>query len=216
LLVAGGYGVIQQRTASEEEIRQLRAALATAEPDQNAQLLQSENSALSEEVTSLENRLFSLQAENQKLLDMVAGLEAQLDAAIARPAAPEPLPEPEPQPEPAPIPELAATKPAPEPPAAEEATAASATEPATLGQPQARPGAWFVNFGSYGQSSAAETWRDKLDVKYGDVITAGSEKGGKTLYRVRVINLADREAAESVARALEKEYKLPRLWVGKQ
>ena len=48
------------------------------------------------------------------------------------------------------------------------------------------------------------------------MIIAPSVKDGKTFYRVRVIELTSRESADKLARSLEQEYGLPKLWVGKQ
>ncbi|NND65975.1 MAG: hypothetical protein HKN19_00180 [Halioglobus sp.] len=207
LLVAGGYGVIQQRQATEEEIRQLRAELATtASPvdvsasrqalkDMNAQ-----NAELSRQVTNLER-------DNRRLTDMVAGLEAQLDAqqaaiakaeagsATAQAAAPQPA-----QP----------AAPAPQPTASKTPAATPVTATA------APTGNWFVNFGSYGQEPIAREWAGKLNPGSGESVLVTAEVNGRTIYRVRVVGLSSRDAAERVARQLESTYKLPKLWVGKQ
>lgn len=202
LLVAGGYGVIQQRQATEEEIRQLRAELATAasptDVTASRQALQdtkAQNDALSRQVTNL-------QRDNRRLTDMVAGLEAQLDAQQAAPAPQAATPQP--------------TKPAaPAPqPAAGKAPAAA---PAAAGPATAAPtGNWFVNFGSYSQEPIAREWAGKIKPDSGEAVLVAAEVNGRNIYRVRVVGLNGRDAAERVARQLEASYGLPQLWVGKQ
>ena len=54
-----------------------------------------------------------------------------------------------------------------------------------------------------------------LSVTSGAVVVQSTQAGGRTLHRVRVIGLASKEGAERVAGALEQEYDLPRLWVGR-
>ena len=39
---------------------------------------------------------------------------------------------------------------------------------------------------------------------------------GRTLYRLRIVGLESREEAESMARKLEQDYDLDRLWIGKR
>ena len=80
----------------------------------------------------------------------------------------------------------------------------------------AATGEWFVNFGSYARRDTAEVWSGKLDPRAGQVVVSTGTLDGKTLYRVRVVGLASREQAESIARQLEKAYDLPRLWVGRE
>jgi cell division septation protein DedD len=198
LLAAGGYGVIQQRAATEEEIRQLRAQLATAV---NPAKTNVSNDALREAKqrnVELSMAMESLKLENRRLTDTVAGLETQLEAqqqALAKPAPPPPEPDP-----PAPKPTPAKPKPAP--------VAAAAP-------PDATSGSWFVNFGSYSQRGMADSWSAKLKPASGRSVVTTTSKDGKTFYRVRVVNLADRESAEQVARQLEKQYGLSKLWVGR-
>lgn len=75
---------------------------------------------------------------------------------------------------------------------------------------------WFVNFGSYSRRPMAETWAGRLLPASGTVIIAPGEKDGKHFYRVRVVGLADRDQANSVARQLEADHKVGKLWVGRQ
>jgi cell division septation protein DedD len=202
LLAAGGYGVLQQRAATEEEIRQLRAQLATASQPAAAPV---DNTALAEarkRNVELSVAMESLSLENRRLQDTVAGLEAQLEAqqeALARPASGKP------------------TKPTPTKPAATApaATPAGTPEAASSGGNTTPAGDWFVNFGSYTQRATADKWATKIQPASGrSVVTTGS-RDGKTFYRVRVIDLADKAAAEGVARQLESEYGLSKLWVGR-
>jgi len=205
LLIAGGYGVMQQRAESKEEIRQLHAALATAASDEDIEKVRTEATALQSENAELQDLVYDLQIENRKLTDLVAGLEAQIEAANTKPARPAAAPVEKKT-------ARAAAQPAP------VAKTPSADKPATSTPAAGTPAAthWFVNFGSYGQQSVADSWRDKLEPSAGEVITAASERDGRTFYRVRVVNLPDKETANTVARALEKQYGLQRLWVGQQ
>ena len=77
-------------------------------------------------------------------------------------------------------------------------------------------GRWFVNFGSYGQRRAAQSWVGKLQATAGEVVISEGAKDGRTFYRVRIIGLPDKPAATQVARQLEKDWRLSELWVGKQ
>ena len=224
LLAAGGYGVIQQRSAAQDEIRQLQAALATAaNPDE----LSAGREALRELEQRNQQQLASLdaaKAENRRLQDRVAGLEQQLRAAggasssgstatsgatapeptAARPAAAKPA-----APKPA-APKPAAPKPAAPEPAAPKTAAPGSAIAGTAGE----AGDWFVNFGSYTERTVAESWANKLKPAAGRVVVSPGSKNGTTFYRVRVVALADRTEAEQVSRQLQQDYGLPRLWVG--
>jgi cell division septation protein DedD len=189
LLTAGGYGVMQQRSATQEEIRQLRAVLATAANPEDVSEIRTALQAAKQNNSEMTAQLDALRLENRRLSDTVNGLEAQ-QAAIAKQAA-----------------EAIALKkasPKPTPPVSKPAVVATTT------------GSWFVNFGSYGQSDIAQQWVHKLKPGSGEVITAPSVRDGKTFYRVRVINLPSRTSAEKISRTLEREYGLPKLWIGQQ
>jgi cell division septation protein DedD len=211
LLAAGGYGVIQQRSAMQDEIRQLQAALATAASPEE---LSAGREALRELEQQNQQQLASLdavKAENRRLQDRVAGLEQQLRAAVggtasdtgstatsgtetaARAAA-----------------KPAATRPAAPGPAAPEPAAPESSLAGAAGE----AGDWFVNFGSYRERAVAESWAKKLKPAAGKVVVSRGSKNGGTFYRVRVVSLADRAAAEKVSRQLQQDYGLPRLWVG--
>ena len=73
-----------------------------------------------------------------------------------------------------------------------------------------------MNFGSYGQRDAAESRAARLKPVAGKVVVTTGSKNGKTFYRVRVVELDNRQSAEKVARQLESEFGLSKLWVGQQ
>lgn len=216
LLVAGGYGVIQQRSATQEEIRQLQAALATSASPAEVVASRDALRDMEQRFTRSEATIDALTLENRRLTDTVAGLEKQLAAqqsalqrtagsgpSEAKPTAapPKAAPAPKPAPKPASKP---APKPAPRPVAASAGPAATAT------------GDWFVNFSSYTQRSVAESWVNKLDPTVGKVILASAVKDGRTFYRVRVVGLADRAQAQKVAAELQATHRVPPLWVGRE
>lgn len=211
LLTAGGYGVMQQRSATQEEIRELRAALANSASPED--VIQSRGAAetLQQDNGQLRDQLYTLSAENRRLADTVAGLEAQLTTQQPARVAGTPSKAPKiakAQPKSKPIVAAAPIKPRPKTAAAKPQTTPPATAKAA--------GPWFVNFGSYGQSAAAKDWTKRLKPDTGRVITAPGLKNGTTFYRVRVVDLPNKAAAEKVARTLEREYGLPKLWIGKQ
>ena len=79
---------------------------------------------------------------------------------------------------------------------------------------RASSGARSVNVSSDGTGAAAEKGVDKVRPDAGKVIVSASTREGKTYYRVRVIGLANKSAAAQVARKLEAELSLNKLWVG--
>lgn len=197
LLGAGGYGVMQQRAAMQEEVRQLRAQLAKAASPGEVAQTRATNQALASRNSELESRLEFLERENRTLQATVGGLEKQLQAqqdALNKPVSP-----------PAP----AQPRPAPKP--VERNNSPVQTAPAA---PVISAGSWFVNFGSYSRQSTAQSWADRLQPGAGDVVVTTGEKDGRTFYRVRVVNLSSRGEADATARSLEQRYDLARLWVG--
>ncbi len=225
LLIGGGYGVMQQRSETQEEILQLQAALATAASPEDVDASRAAVRELKRENARLASQTDAYRTENRRLIDTVAGLEAQRAAKSTVISKPQPAPakakpvQPKPsapvavkpvQPKPsAPVAAKPVTpKPRPEAIKPAPVAAQAPTNPAGV--------AWFVNFGSYGQRAAAEAWKTRLKPGSGQVIIAPTSKDGKTFYRVRVIDLTSRESADKVARSLEKEYGLPKLWIGKQ
>jgi cell division septation protein DedD len=195
LLAAGGYGVIQQRSAAQQEIRQLQATLATAA---NPAEVASSREALREmEQRAADNQatIDALTLENRRLNDTVAGLEEQL---AAQKSAPKPA---------------AAARPATTPAATKAAPKQAAT---AAGASAATGGDWFVNFSSYSQRSVADNWLKKLKPSAGKAVVIPGARDGRTFYRVRVVGLTDRAQAQKVASQLQAAHNLPPLWVGRE
>lgn len=190
LLAAGGYGVMKQRAAMEQEIRDLQAQLALAANPEEVSNTRAGLSSLQEDNRELRSTLNALRDENRQLSDTLAGLEQQLVAqrdAAARAAS------------------AAATTATPRP------AAAAPAEPAP-----ASGGDWFVNFGSYSERSVAEQWSKRLQPASGRVIVTSAQRDGNTYHRVRIVGLASDSQAQTVARKLEQDYGLPKLWVGRE
>lgn len=251
LLAAGVYGVMQQRAATQEELRELRAALAVSAKPEDVGTSRGALDTLQKSYDQLSAQAQALTLENRRLTDTVAGLEAQLgtqqsmptrstttaqskpdSASIAstqQPAAAalgaEPATSTTAKPQ-----EAAAPRPAAVPAATPQPTASApvtsqpiAPEPAALPKPSATPsavadasGPWFVNFGTYATRDMAETWANRLRPVAGEVIIAPNDKDGRTLYRVRVVRLSDRDSAQQVARNLEADLRVSELWVGRE
>jgi cell division septation protein DedD len=210
LLTAGGYGVMQQRSAMEDEIRQLRATLATTASPEEVTASREALQEVKERNLALQGDLDAMVLENQRLQDTVAGLESQLQAQKEAFAA-VPLETPE---DPAPV----TTEPPSAPPAA-KAPAAAEVKPEPKPEPSVATAAasgWFVNFGSYSQRATADKWAGRLNPDTGRVVVSTGSKDGREFYRVRVVGLSSRDQAQTVARELEREYDLNKLWVGKQ
>ena len=210
LLAAGGYGVIQQRSAAAEEIRQLQATLATAASPAEVASTREALQAMEERNTRQQATIDTLTLENRRLTDTVAGLEKQLAAQQANAAQATSTP-----------PKAAAVakpapKPAPKPAATPVAKPVPAAKPSTAANVTASSGNWFVNFSSYTQRSVADSWVKKLQPSVGKVIVASAVKDGRTYYRVRVAGLADRAQAEKVSRELQAAHGVSALWVGKE
>ncbi|MEQ9464247.1 MAG: SPOR domain-containing protein [Haliea sp.] len=190
LLAAGGYGVMKQRAAMEQEIRDLQALLAVAAKPEEISSTRASLGTLEEDNRELRTTLAALRDENRQLSDTLAGLEQQLVAqrdATARAA------------------------PAPAKPQQAVAQATPAPDPAATAG-----GDWFVNFSSYSERSVAEQWAARLQPASGQVTVTATQRDGTTLYRVRVIGLASDSQAQTVARKLEQDYGLSKLWVGRE
>jgi len=230
LLIAGGYGVMQQRAATQEELRQLRAALATTASPEDVSASRVALQDMKQSYDKLSAIAEAMTLENRRLADTVAGLEAQLGVqqavltktlpqanqvkpATPETAAPEPV-APAPAAAKSASPEAATPKPItpapaiPQPAAPKPAVTPSAAETSS--------GPWFVNFGSYASRNMAQSWAGKLHPGAGKVIVVPNTKDGQTLYRVRVVGLADRGSAQQVARQLEAQLRVSSLWVGKE
>lgn len=188
LLGVGGYGVISERTALEGEIRALQAQLATAVSPEEARASRDAQQATEQENAALEAELDALRLENAELQQAVSDMEARIAAQEEET-------------------EKAVA-------AAQEAAGAAARR-STASAPSAPAGDWFVNFGSYARADDARRWADRLEVDSGRVVVQDARSRGETIYRVRVVGLADKNKADSVARRLESQHKLPKLWVGK-
>jgi len=188
LLIAGGYGVIQQRTAAEAEIRQLQARLATSASP--AGVAASREALQEMEQRSLKDQatIEALTLDNRRLSDTTAGLEQQLKALQA-----------------------AATTPVPA--TATPARATSTGPGAAASRANTASGDWFVNFSSYSQRSVADSWAKKLAPSSGKAVVLPVTRDGQTLYRVRVVGLTSRAEAQEVAGQLQAAHKLPELWV---
>lgn len=190
LLAAGGYGVIQQRAEKDTEIRELRAQLATSADPREVAAARDALAELEQENQALQAQLDSLQLENRRLTDTVSGLETQLEGQQQAAA------------------ELQRS--------AEQARRAAAATAASSPAATTSTGTWFVNFGSYGSREMAEEWASRLRTTNRKVIVAPAASEGRSLYRVRVISLESKAAAERVARELEQAHQLPTLWVGRE
>ncbi len=219
LLGAGGYGVLQQRGELQEEVRQLQSRLATAASPADVARTRAENADLQTRNDALEARLDTLERENRTLQATVTGLEKQLSAqqeALGKAPTAQAVPAPKPATKPAPKPAPATSPP---PAASTSATATpAATASATTATAAAAPvaaGDWFVNFGSYGQEDTARRWAARLRPEAGKVVVTTGEKDGRTFYRVRVVGLPSRAAADATARQLAQQYDLGKLWVGR-
>jgi len=208
LLGAGGYGVLQQRTAMQQEIRQLRATLATTTSNTELSASRQAQRGLTSHNDELQAQVERLQSENNRLQEALTAMEAPVAPTPTTPRIQTPA-----------SPKQAATtrteKPQLTPKVAVEKTTESTVAPKQSLPPPVK-GDWFVNFGSYSQKEMADHWAARLSVEEGKVVVVSGSKGGSNYYRVRVVDLPNKEIAGKIARQLEKTHKLPRLWVGKQ
>jgi cell division protein FtsN len=235
LLAAGGYGVLQQRAAAQEELQELRAALAVAGSPAEAGASRGALETLQQSYDKLSAQAQALTLENRRLADTVAGLEAQLGVQQSVPGkavaaqdspvngtgvSPGAVTQERDTAAPAALSSRQATLAAPPPAAKTPATPAPATADNSTAAPQqvasSPTGPWFVNFGTYATRNMADTWASRVSPIAGEVIVAPNDKDGRTLYRVRVVGLADRESAQQVARKLESDLRVSQLWVGRE
>ncbi|MBK6508608.1 MAG: SPOR domain-containing protein [Haliea sp.] len=224
LLAAGGYGVMQQRAAMEDELRQLRAELATASSPSGDSAARAALEELQLSYDTLAAEAEALRLENRTLVDTAAGLQAQLGKQQSTPPATTSAGA-EPKPGNATVAAAPVAK-----PAAAVTKASAAPAPAAVAKPvaakpvAAKPaaaasvatGPWFVNFGSYATREMADSWAARLQPGTGKVIVMPITSGGRSLYRLRVIGMPDRDSARQVARKLETELQVAELWVGKE
>lgn len=219
LLGWGGYGVVQERKAMEAEIRELQANLATAMTPGESSEAREQLRQMEVEAEALRSQLQTLRGEN---LSLEAQLEDIADRADALANAAEPAPV-------AIAGSVGGGSTSAEPASARQETGASAARTAAPAQSAGAVASnrsdddaagntplWFVNFGSYTRRLMAEQWAEQLQVEDGEVIVQTATAGERTVYRVRVIGLPNRDAAERVALQLERSFQLPRLWIGRQ
>ena len=186
VLGAGVYGVIQQRGAMQTEIRELQAQLANTLSAEEAAAERERQRQIELENETLRSEREALQADNAALSERVDRLQAQFarqqasneQATAAQKAAAQR--------------EAAARE-------AERQLARRQREESAGSQAAANAsapvGPWFVNFGSYTQRQAADRWASRLTVGEGRVVVKMASTDGKTVYRVRVVDLATRDAA---------------------
>ena len=193
LLAAGGYGVMQQRASMQEEIRFLQTAVATSASPEEVTSSRENQRVLTQRNTELSATIDALQAEISSLRDTTAGLESQLsklNSEATQTGSPIKVKQP----------------------AAKQTVA----KPIPTEKPKASNGTWFVNFGSYQKKDTADSWAIRLTPEMGKVVVVSGLKSGEIFYRVRVVSLESKSQAETIARVLEREYDLPRLWIGEQ
>lgn len=231
LLTVGAYGVLQERAAMQEQLRELRASLATGGASES-DLVDSREALreLQAAYDTLQARSSALSRENNELKASVAALEAEQTAAsgdttsgmkplVTQEPVVEAVEKIEEKPAQPAAPVVVAREEAPPPPPALKPAPAQPPAPAKPAEPAAAPappGNWFVNFGSYASRDTAEAWAKKLSPVQGEVVVVPTTKNDRTYYRVRVISLSGKNAAELVARQLEAELQVSRLWVGQQ
>jgi cell division septation protein DedD len=209
LLVAGGYGVMQERAAIEKELGELREILTTVANSEDASVSQRALQTLQQSYDKLSREAELLIRENRKLTDAAIALEARLEAskrtlATNNKAADAP----------------GATETKPPTPSSTEASkskpAAPILPPAVVKSTVTAPsGTWFVNVSSFSTRANAEQWAAKVQSITPNVIVSAIKRDDKTYYRVRVTGLATKSAAAEMARKLEAGLGLDSsLWVG--
>jgi cell division septation protein DedD len=213
LLAVGIYGVMQERAATQAELRDLRATLATSPNREGADTNREVNREKQQSYDTLAAEAKVLTQENQILTEAVAGLNAQLRDLVDEQQVQAP-PATAKQPTPVSRRDTLRVRPTLPPPVATKpvAPATAVTKPATPVSAER----WFVNFGSYSSRTMAKSWAAKIQPAAGKVIVAPGTKDGKTYYRVRVVELTGKGSADKVARQLEKELQVSRLWVGQE
>ena len=195
LVVIGGWGAITERSSLTARIAELESA--AIKTPQRGDLSGSEEQSLREENQRLSKQLDELRDQLSNMAEEPAELETALSSKLATSQ----------------LPEFVATM------SSNEVANTSTNQDQTVGDKasdEANIGGWFVNVAAYSQASAAQSWVDKLTASLDEnVVSSKVVVNDKTLYRVRVVDLADRAAAQALARQLENNYDIGPLWVGK-
>jgi cell division septation protein DedD len=186
LLAAGGYGVMQQRARMQDEIRTLRATVATSASPDELSASREARRVLEGRNAELSTTIDALHVEVSSLRDRADGLASQLAEAQSV------------------VVEKATLK------------ATAVIPPPTKKPAAAAAGSWFVNFGSYQNRDTASSWAARLKPTTGQVVVVSGVRNGDTFYRVRVVELTSKKQAEGIARTLEQAYDLSELWIGKR
>jgi cell division septation protein DedD len=211
LLVIGAYGVLQERAAMQKELRELRASLATGVKASDVREARDALRELQQSYDSLAAEASALSQENLELKEVITALERAQAGADAEPQAP--VTE-SPAQSPTPAPAVARQDAPPPAPIITKTPVPERTAPPPAASAPAGP--WFVNFGSYTSRETAQSWASKLSPVQGEVVVMPGTKDNRTYYRVRVVGLSGKKAADLVARQLEAELQVSRLWVGQE
>ena len=186
LLTIGGYGILQQRSAMQEEIQQLQQSAAINAAHSNERTM-AQNNGIAQHNAKLEAAISSLRRENKQLTLTIEKLQTELNSQKKS--------------------------------ASSSPSSTAQKTPVKNSTVNIAPPAnhnWFVNFGSFTQRTAAESWITRLKPEDGKVIVSTGQKNGSTIYRVRVVELSNKQEAQKIAGQLEQQYGLPKLWVGQR
>jgi len=217
LLIMGGWGAVNERTALqarivelEQQNSRLQRPLADVGTEEEKAALQAENASLRVQLDSLRGQYTTAQSEIEALRSpqeetvSEADEPATADLAMAAPEATT-----------TPTAEAAVDD---EPPAVDTLATPAVVEPepATTAEPPPAPtGSWFVNVAAYSKPSTADEMAGKLRDEGFNAITQTVDSGGRTLYRVRAVGFASQSEARDIAGELELQYRTGPLWVGK-
>ena len=194
LVVIGGWGAITERSALTARIAELEAA--KAKTPQRGDLSSDEEQALLDENQWLTTQLDQLREQFSSMSQELSELEAALSSGLTASQ---------------PVESVAAINPKNEVPSTSQEQPSSDTS-----NDKTNIEGWFVNVAAYSQASAAQSWVDRLAASVdGTVVSSTVVVNEKTLYRVRVVGLADRATAQALASSLESTYNIGPLWVGR-
>lgn len=211
LLVAiGAYGVVKERAALKEEIRQLSSKLATAPDIEQYHSTQEALKVMEQSNADLRQSVRALRENNATLTVEYDALKNKYERMIATGGVST---------------QTTATQ---TPPKKQQVTRSKPTQPSSVAKTapakpavtQAAPaivkGNWFVNFGAYRDRAVASRWAKQLSTNGRQATVSTVNTANGTLYRVRISNQPSRDAANAIARELERTHRLERLWVGQQ